>query len=148
MPALCLGRVSVVGLKRCMLETKANGLCMLADRKKQVVSVLTLHVLCIQADLLHVLFDDFSSIAISPAKLLFLLMIMATTALPPMTPEYMNENRGPAFVAVFSAGLAVAIVLVALRLWVRFKVVRKVGVDDYVMLASMVSKNKFVRCGP
>ena len=72
---------------------------------------------------------------------------MATTALPPMTPEYMNENRGPAFVAVFSAGLAVAIVLVALRLWVRFKVVRKVGADDYVMLASMVSKNHFIRSG-
>ena len=96
------------------------------------------------ADLLHVLSCDIPSI--SRTNLLFLLMTMATTALPPMTPEYMNANRGPAFVAVFSAGLAVAIVLVALRLWVRFKVVRKVGADDYVMLASMVSKNQFLRC--
>ena len=109
--------------------------------------MLTLHVLCIQADLFHIFCDDIPSIAISCARLFFLLMTMATTTLPPMTPEYMNENRGPAFVAVFSTGIAVAIVLVALRLWVRFKVVRKVGADDYVMLASMVSKNQFLRCG-
>ena len=64
---------------------------------------------------------------------------MATTGLPAMTPEYMNANKGPLFVAIFAAGIAVAIVLVGLRLWVRFKVVRKVGLDDYVMLASTVS---------
>jgi len=50
----------------------------------------------------------------------------------------LTENKGPLFIAVFSAGLAVAYIVVALRLWVRIKLVGKVGVDDYIMTASLV----------
>ena len=50
----------------------------------------------------------------------------------------LTENKGPLFIGVFSAGLAVAFIVVALRLWVRIKLVGKVGVDDYIMTASLV----------
>jgi len=50
----------------------------------------------------------------------------------------LTENKGPLFIGIFSAGLTVAIVLVALRLWVRIKLIGKIGADDYIMTASLV----------
>ncbi|MCJ1313091.1 hypothetical protein MMC25_006768 [Agyrium rufum] len=49
-----------------------------------------------------------------------------------------DEDKGPLFLTLFSVGLAVAIIVVALRLWVRIKLVKKTGADDWVMLASMI----------
>ena len=49
-----------------------------------------------------------------------------------------SDNRGPELVAVFATGTGVAAILVALRLWVRWRVIRKVGLDDWVVAASLV----------
>ncbi|MCJ1408465.1 hypothetical protein MMC19_002540 [Ptychographa xylographoides] len=49
-----------------------------------------------------------------------------------------SDNKGPTFIALFSVGLFVAIVLVAMRLWVRIKMVGKVGLDDWTVLASLI----------
>ena len=50
----------------------------------------------------------------------------------------MDDNRGPEFLAIFGTGTAIATVLVSLRLWVRSRIVRKVGLDDWIIAASMV----------
>ncbi|MCJ1229370.1 hypothetical protein MMC12_006036 [Toensbergia leucococca] len=50
----------------------------------------------------------------------------------------MDDNRGPEFLAIFGTGTAIATVLVSLRLWVRSRIVRKVGLDDWIIAASMI----------
>lgn len=49
-----------------------------------------------------------------------------------------GDNRGPAFVVVFGSLVAIAILLVVLRIWVRIKIIRKLGLDDWIMMASLV----------
>lgn len=41
-----------------------------------------------------------------------------------------DQNRGPQFLAVFGTGTAIAAIVVILRLWVRVRIIRKVGADD------------------
>lgn len=69
------------------------------------------------------------------ALLTFVSFIMSLVVPPGMD---LTEDKGPLFVAVFAAGLAVALVTVILRLWVRIKLIGKVGVDDYIMTVSFV----------
>ena len=52
-----------------------------------------------------------------------------------------DQNRGPAFVTVFGSLVALAILLVLLRIWVRIKILHKIGLDDYIMMASLVGLN-------
>ena len=49
-----------------------------------------------------------------------------------------HDNRGPELVAIFSVGIAIATIMVSLRLWIRLKVLQKTGWDDWVMLAAWV----------
>lgn len=49
-----------------------------------------------------------------------------------------HANRGPELMALFTAGIAIAAISVILRLWVRLKIIRKAGVDDWVVAASLV----------
>lgn len=51
-----------------------------------------------------------------------------------------DKNRGPEFLAVCCTGIAIAAVTVILRLWVRIKIVRKVGVDDWLAAISLVGR--------
>ena len=55
----------------------------------------------------------------------------------------MDVNRGPEFVAIFCTGTAIAAIVVALRLWVRNKIVKKVGLDDRIVTASLVKSYTF-----
>ena len=41
--------------------------------------------------------------------------------------------------AIFGTGTAIASILVILRLWVRARIIRKVGADDWVVAISLVS---------
>lgn len=52
---------------------------------------------------------------------------------------FQDQNRGPEFLAVFGTGTGIAAIAVILRLWVRFRIIRKVGADDWVVAASMVN---------
>ena len=49
-----------------------------------------------------------------------------------------DDNKGPMFVVVFGSLVAIAILLVVLRIWVRIKIIRKLGLDDWIMMASLV----------
>ena len=49
-----------------------------------------------------------------------------------------EANRGPEFLAIFSAGVVIATALVALRFWVRIRFVRMVGWDDWIAFAALV----------
>ena len=49
-----------------------------------------------------------------------------------------TEDRAPLILAVLITGTAIATIIVALRFWVRGYILRKVGPDDWVVLASLV----------
>ena len=49
-----------------------------------------------------------------------------------------QHNRGPQFLAIFCTGTAFATVLVLLRFWIRARILRKVGLDDWFVVASLV----------
>ena len=49
-----------------------------------------------------------------------------------------DDDRGPTILALLYSGSAVAAAIVALRLWVRVKIIRNVGLDDWLVAASLV----------
>lgn len=49
-----------------------------------------------------------------------------------------EENLAPTLLGVFVTGAILSTISVALRLWVRGWIVRKVGLDDWVVLCSLV----------
>ena len=49
-----------------------------------------------------------------------------------------DENRGPEILAVCGALVGLALVVVLLRIYVRARMVRHVGVDDWTIIAAMV----------
>ncbi|KAK4141769.1 uncharacterized protein C8A04DRAFT_38813 [Dichotomopilus funicola] len=57
---------------------------------------------------------------------------MADAPMPP------DENRGPEILAVCGALVGLALVVVLMRLFVRYKMVRHVGMDDWVIIGAMV----------
>jgi hypothetical protein len=62
-------------------------------------------------------------------------LIMADAAAMPLPP---NEDRGPEILAVCGSLVGIALVMVVLRIWVRAKMVRHVGADDWTIIAAMV----------
>ena len=50
-----------------------------------------------------------------------------------------HENHAERIIAVITVCSIVATVVVCLRLYVRFVIVRKFGVDDWVLVAALVS---------
>lgn len=58
------------------------------------------------------------------------------------TLDLQDQDRGPGFLAVFGTGTGLATIAVILRLWVRVRILRKVGADDWVVAASLVSPHK------
>jgi hypothetical protein len=61
-------------------------------------------------------------------------------AMPP------DENRGPEILAVCGSLVGLALVVVALRVWVRAKMVRHMGSDDWTIIAAMVCANASCLC--
>ena len=56
-------------------------------------------------------------------------------------PNYINpETRGPDLIVAGLVTLSVALVCVALRLYVRLRILRKTEMDDWVMVAAVVSQ--------
>ncbi len=53
-------------------------------------------------------------------------------------PPSMYENRGGGLVAVITVCLIVATVIVGLRFYVRFGIIKRLGVDDWVLAAALV----------
>ena len=49
-----------------------------------------------------------------------------------------DVNRGPEILAICGSLVGVALVMVLIRIWVRIKIVRQLGWDDYFMIAAMV----------
>jgi hypothetical protein len=49
-----------------------------------------------------------------------------------------DENRGPEILAVCGALVGLALVVVLLRVYVRAKMVRHLGIDDYTIIGAMV----------
>ncbi|KAK4099230.1 hypothetical protein N658DRAFT_171645 [Parathielavia hyrcaniae] len=60
---------------------------------------------------------------------------MADAAEQPMPPD---ENRGPEILAVCGSLVGIALFIVALRIWVRAKIVRHIGSDDWTIMAAML----------
>ncbi|KAF2833249.1 integral membrane protein [Ophiobolus disseminans] len=53
-------------------------------------------------------------------------------------PEFARQNKGPAILAICSTLTAVASIFVAARLYVRAKILSRVGLDDWLIILSMV----------
>jgi hypothetical protein len=53
-------------------------------------------------------------------------------------PSSMYENRGGMVVAVITACSIVVTVIVALRFYVRFGIIKNLGADDWVLAAALV----------
>lgn len=55
-----------------------------------------------------------------------------------------ENDKGPLFLGIFATGSAIAILITGLRFWVRARIVRKLGADDWIMLSSLVSPHLLV----
>lgn len=59
-------------------------------------------------------------------------------ASPLQRPPDGDEDRGPQFIAAAAVTTAAALIAVCLRMYVRIRIVRAVGIDDYMIIVSMV----------
>ncbi len=62
-----------------------------------------------------------------------------------------DENRGPEILAVCGSLVGLAMVVVALRMWVRARIVQHIGADDWTILGAMVCLRLYEYpepCGP
>lgn len=48
-------------------------------------------------------------------------------------------DRGPAIIAVCTTSTVLAMLAVAARMWVRTRMIRSVGAEDYIIIFAMVS---------
>lgn len=55
-----------------------------------------------------------------------------------MDAEYINQTKGPRILGVFWAFFSVSVVMVSLRFYIRVRVLRNIGLDDYIVLVAMV----------
>ncbi|CCF36142.1 hypothetical protein CH063_07776 [Colletotrichum higginsianum] len=58
---------------------------------------------------------------------------------PQLSPEELARDRSPIVLGVTSMCMVIATSVLALRLWTRFHVVKKIGVDDYAATFSLLS---------
>jgi hypothetical protein len=63
----------------------------------------------------------------------------AGTEVPP------DENKGGQILAICGVLVAVCLVIVMLRIWVRARIIRQVGADDWTMIAAMVCSDMHLR---
>ena len=55
------------------------------------------------------------------------------------TEGYVPSGRGPELIGVYSMFVALTTIFVAIRVYVRTRLVKSVGADDYTSVASWVS---------
>ena len=55
-----------------------------------------------------------------------------------------DDDLGPSILSATAAMTALATVAVCLRMYVRTRIVRSVGMDDYVMLSALVPQSELV----
>lgn len=67
------------------------------------------------------------------------------TATPGHDAEYLAENNAGNILALVGTLGFVAVVIVALRLYVRIRMLKSVGMDDYLIVASMVRMQQAFR---
>ena len=60
---------------------------------------------------------------------------MASEAIP-IPPD---ENRGPEILAICGTLVALSVIIVTLRIWVRARIIRQVGIDDWTIIAATVT---------
>lgn len=61
-------------------------------------------------------------------------------AMTAVSSEYAHQTKGPRILAVFWTMTSLAILAVAARLFIRIKVLRNPGADDWLIATSMVSR--------
>ena len=66
---------------------------------------------------------------------------------PPNPPfaQFTANNQGPAVIVTTYIFLALSVMTVALRVWNRFRVVRKLGLDDWLITVSLVRSCQIVK---
>lgn len=65
------------------------------------------------------------------------LTAMATTS---------DENTGPTQVSTTTVLLVLSSIFVCLRFWARWNVAAKYGLDDYLIVAGLVSRSSLITC--
>lgn len=64
--------------------------------------------------------------------------------MPGLTPEYVSQTKGPRILGTFWAFFSLSILIVSARLYVRARMLRSIGSDDYIIIASMVRDSLLV----
>ena len=88
---------------------------------------------------------------LTPRPTLFLrnMHVVARQQLPPppssITPEYLNLNRGPFFLAIVATLVSIALLIFLLRVYTRIKLLRFFGIDDWLMLVAVVSMEEIAQ---
>ncbi|CAG7953771.1 unnamed protein product [Penicillium nalgiovense] len=55
-----------------------------------------------------------------------------------MDPEYINQTKGPRILGIFWSFFSVSVVMISLRLYIRARMLRNIGLDDYIIVAAMI----------
>ncbi|KAF2786170.1 hypothetical protein K505DRAFT_260469, partial [Melanomma pulvis-pyrius CBS 109.77] len=58
--------------------------------------------------------------------------------LPSITPEYLNYNKGPIYLAIVATLVSIALLTFLLRVYTRIKLLHFFGIDDWVMLVAVL----------
>jgi hypothetical protein len=56
-----------------------------------------------------------------------------------ISPEYANQTKGPRIIGLFWAFFSVSVLLVSARLYIRARMLKNIGLDDYIIATAMVS---------
>lgn len=58
--------------------------------------------------------------------------------------EYIHQKKGPRILGVFWAFYSVSAVMVSLRLCIRARMLKNIGLDDYIIVAAMVCTSQLI----
>lgn len=64
---------------------------------------------------------------------------MSATQGPALTEDYLNANRGPRVLAIIITFPCLALLIVCLRLYTRFKIVNNPSYEDFSIILALVS---------
>lgn len=56
----------------------------------------------------------------------------------PFSADYVNESKAPQILGTFWAFFIVSIIMVSARLYIRAKMLRNIGLEDYIIALTMV----------
>lgn len=58
--------------------------------------------------------------------------------MPPLSAEYVSETKAPQILGTFWAFFIISVIMVSARLYIRVKMLRNVGLEDYIIALTMV----------